>query len=345
MTSARLFILTVVIIASSVAGHRAFAEDVVTMPAVQKRIVATVSASAHVQAASNTVLGAPTAGIVSGLRVLPGETVRPGQTVAHLTGPTVSADSARLAADLKSAQIRVSAAMQAAAIEQQKLDEQLSTRDGVVRVRAELDTARQQLAAAQSAARTYTSSIAIDVPEPGVVTVVNAANGQYVSAGQALVTVAPSRGLHVVANLYGNDASLVTSGMKGVFLAEGADAPIDVVVQRASWSVTAPGQLEVWLNAAPGHALVTGTVGTVSLTTSDDKRLAIPSTALVLDGGQWWVLVRDKNGNHRRHVVPGLSDGGWTSIMQGLSQDERVVVQDAYLLFHQDFATRYQQAD
>ncbi|QLD54075.1 efflux RND transporter periplasmic adaptor subunit [Paraburkholderia fungorum] len=345
MNSARLFILTVVTIASSVAGHRAFAEDVVTMPAVQKRIVATVSAPAHVQAASNTVLSAPTAGIVSGLRVLPGETVRSEQTIAHLTGPTVSADSARLAADLKSAQIRVSAATQAAAIEQQKLDEQLSTRDAVVRVRAELDTARQQLSAAQSAARSYTSSILIGVPEPGVVTTVNAADGQYVSAGQALVTVAPSRGLHVVANLYGSDASLVTSAMKGVFLAEGADVPFDVVVQRALWSVTAPGQLEVWLNAASGHALVTGTVGTVSLTTSDEKRLAIPSSALVLDGGQWWVLVHDRSGNHRRRVVPGLSDGGWTSIVQGLSQDERVVVQDAYLLFHQDFATRYQQAD
>jgi RND family efflux transporter MFP subunit len=342
MNSARLFILTVVTIASSVAGHRAFAEDVVTMPAVQKRIVATVSAPAHVQAASNTVLSAPTAGIVSGLRVLPGEAVRSGQTIASLTGPTVSADGARLAADLKSAQIRVSAATQAAAIEQQKLDEQLSTRDAVVRVRAELDTARQQLSAA---ARSYTSSILIGVPEPGVVTTVNAADGQYVSAGQALVTVAPSRGLHVVANLYGSDASLVTSAMKGVFLAEGADVPFDVVVQRALWSVTAPGQLEVWLNAASGHALVTGTVGTVSLTTSDEKRLAIPSSALVLDGGQWWVLVHDRSGNHRRRVVPGLSDGGWTSIVQGLSQDERVVVQDAYLLFHQDFATRYQQAD
>lgn len=345
MKSARLFILAAVIIASSVAGHRAFAEEVVTMPAVQKRVVTTLSAPAHVQAASNTVLSAPTAGIVSGLRVLPGETVRSEQTIAHLTGPTVSADSARLAADLKSAQIRVSAATQAAAIEQQKLDEQLSTRDAVVRVHAELDTARQQLAAAQSAARSYASFTAVGVPEPGIVTAVNAANGQYVSAGQALITVAPSCGLHVVANLYGSDASLVADGMKGVFLAEGADAPIDVVVQRTSWSVTAPGQLDVWLNAASGHALVAGTVGTVSLTTSDDKRLVIPSTALVLDGGQWWVLVHDRSGNQRRHVFPGPSDGGWTSIVQGLSQDERVVSQDAYLLFHQDFATRYQQAD
>lgn len=81
----------------------------------------------------------------------------------------------------------------------------------------------------------------IRVPEAGVVTAVNTANGQYVNAGQALVTVALSHGLHLVANLYGNDASLVTSGMRGVFLAEGANALIDVVVQRASWSVARPG--------------------------------------------------------------------------------------------------------
>src|SRR5258708_18741519 len=345
MNSIRLLVLAAVIGTGSVTGHHAFAQDAVTVPAVQKRVVTTVSAPARVQAAASTVLTAPTAGVVSGLHVLPGEEVRPGQTIADLGGRTVSTETARLAADVKSAQIRVSAATQADAIEQQKLDEQLSTRDAVIRVRAELDTARQQLAAAQSASRSYTSLAMISEPEPGVVTAVNAADGQYANAGQALIIVTPTRDLHVVANLYGSNASSVAAGMKGVFLAEGADASIDVVVQRVSWSVTAPGQLEVWLNAAPGHALVTGAVGTVSLTTSDDKRLAIPSTALVLDGGQWWVLVRDRSGSHRRRVIPGLSDGGWTSIRQGLAPGERVVTQDTYLLFHQDFATRYQQAD
>jgi membrane fusion protein, heavy metal efflux system len=279
------------------------------------------------------------------LRVLPGEMVRSGQTIAHLTGPMVSTEHARLAADLKSAQIRVSAATQAAAIEQRKFDEQLSTRDAIARAHAELDTARQQLIAAQAAARNYTSLAEIGTAEPGVVTAVNASDGQYVSTGQALVTVASSRGLHVVANLYGSDAASVTTGMRGTFLREGSDAPIEVTVQRTSWSVIAPGQLEVWLDAAPGHSLVAGTVGTVSLTASDGKLLAVPSAALILDGGQWWVLVRDKSGNHRRRVVPGPSEGGWTSIRQGLAPGERVVTQDTYLLFHQDFATRYQQAD
>lgn len=345
MTSARLLVFVAAIGISSVACHPAFAEDIVTMPAVQKHLASTFSAPARVQAASNTVLSAPTAGVVSGLRVIPGEEVRAGQVVARLTGATISTDTARLAAELKSAQIRVTAATQAAAIEQRKLEEQLSTRDAVIRAHAELDTARQQLAAAQAASRAYTSLSAISAPAAGMVTAVSAADGQYVNAGQALTTIALTTGLYVVADLFGSNATSVVPGMKGVFLPEGNNAMVQVVVQRVSRSLTAPGQVEVWLKAGPGYTLDPGAVGTVSLTTSDDRHVAIPSTALILDAGQWWVLVRDRSGSRRRKVVPGLSDGGWTSVRQGLVAGERVVTQDAYLLFHQDFATRYQQAD
>jgi RND family efflux transporter MFP subunit len=345
MKPVRLLAIAVILSSWCAASPLVFAEDVVTMPAVQKHIVAKVSAPAHVQAVSNAVLTASTAGVVSGLRITPGETVRAGQTIARLTGPTVMSEKARLAADLKTAQIRLSAATQAATIEQQKFNDQLSTRDAIVRVRADLDAARQQLVAAQSAAQGYTGLATITASESGVVTAVSAADGQYVSAGQALVTVSSSRDLHVVANFYGSDTALVAVGMKAVFLPESGEAPVYVVVKRTSWSVPTPGQLEVWLSPVQGGSLDSGAVGTVSLSASDDRQLAVPSTALVLDSGEWWVLVHDNTGNHRRHVAPGLADAGWTSIRNGLSAGELVVTQDAYLHFHQDFSTRYQQAD
>jgi cobalt-zinc-cadmium efflux system membrane fusion protein len=345
MKPARLFAILVFIGATAAVDIRVSAEDVITMPATQKRIVATVSAPARVQAAANAVLSAPAAGIVSGLRVLPGEEVRPGQSVARLSGPTVSGERARLAGEVTAAQVRVSTAMQSAAIERQKFDEQLSTRDTLARTNGEFEIARQQLLAAQAAARSYSGLVTIASPEAGAVTAVAAADGQYVSAGQPLVTVAPSRGLYVVTNLYGGDAALVTAGQKGTFVSEGAVAPVAVVVQRVTPSVTSTGQMDVWLSPSPGSHVVAGAVGSVSLTVSEDKRLAVPTSALVLDGGRWWVLLHDKAGNQRRSVIPGPANGGWTSIKQGLSPGERVVTQDAYLLFHQDFATHYQQAD
>src|SRR5258706_13427042 len=110
MNSIRLLVLAAVIGTGSVTGHHAFAQDAVTQPAVQKRVVTTVSAPARVQAAASTVLTAPTAGGVFGLHVLPAEEVGPGQTIFPFGGPTVSTEAARLAAAAKSAQRQVSAA-------------------------------------------------------------------------------------------------------------------------------------------------------------------------------------------------------------------------------------------
>lgn len=314
------------------------------MPAVQKHITRTLSAPARVQAASNIVLNASTIGTVSGLGVLPGDAVRQGQVIARLTGPSVLAETARLAAEQTSAQIRADAATQAAAIEEQKLGDQLSTRDAVIRARADRDTARQQRSAAQAASRTYANLLSVTAPQSGTVTAVSAADGQVASAGQALVTIAPSNGLYVVASFYGADAAPVTAGMNGTFVPEGSAAPLHVVVQRTSPSATTPGQTDAWLKPSDGHALPAGAVGALSLVASTE-RLAVPTSALVLDRGQWWVLIHDPQGEHRRQVVPGSSDNGWTTIQQGLVANERVVTQDTYLLFHRDFAKRYQQAD
>jgi multidrug efflux pump subunit AcrA (membrane-fusion protein) len=223
----------------------ACAQDVMAMPAVPRRITQTLSAPARVQAASNIVLTASAAGTISGLRVLPGDTVSQNQVVAHLTGPTVLAETTRLTSEQKSAEIRAGTATQAATIEQQKLEDQLTTRDAVVRAQADRDTARQQFAAAKAATRNYESLLSIAAPQAGVITAVNAGDGQVVSVGQALVTIAPSSGLYVVANFYGNDASRITTGMEGTFLPEGSSATLRVVVQRTSPSATTPGQKDV----------------------------------------------------------------------------------------------------
>ncbi|HTH61418.1 MAG TPA: efflux RND transporter periplasmic adaptor subunit [Paraburkholderia sp.] len=324
-------------------GRIACAQDVVAMPAVRKHVTQTLSAPAHVQAASGIVLAASTAGTVSGLRVLPGDPVRQGQLIARLTGETVLAETTRLTAEQQSAQARAASTLQAAAIEQQKLDEQLSTRDAVLRAQADGETARQQLAVARAARTSYESLLAITAPQSGIVTAVNAADGQVASAGQPLVTIAPLDGLYVVASFYGDNATRAAAGMEGTFRPEGR-APIRVTVRRTSPDATTPGQQDVWLKAADGRALPVGAIGTLSLTVTTEG-LAVPASALVLDNGQWWVLVHDRSGEHRRLVVPGPCGDGWATIRQGLAPNERVVTQDAYLLFHRDFAKRYQQAD
>lgn len=321
------------------------AEDVVTMPVVLKQIGSTFSAPASVQAVSNISLTAPTAGIVSGLHVGPGDALRRGDIVARLTGPTVTSERTRLNAELKSAQARLSAATQTAAVEQQKFDEHLSTRESLARAQADLVAAHQQVDSAKATADAYGAVSSIAVPDQGIVTAVSVSNGQFVTAGQALVSVAPLSGLQVVASLYGDDASAASAAMTGVFAQDGQAQPVKVKVARRSWNPAVPGQLQVWLATAEGVKLVPGTAGTVTFGSAQQKYPAVPSSSLILDSGRWWVLVHDQSGNHRRAVTPGASEGAWTVIRAGLAPGERVVAQNAYLLFHEDFAKRYQQAD
>ena len=71
----------------------------------------------------------------------------------------------------------------------------------------------------------------------------------------------------------------------------------------------------------------------------------IPTRALILDRGQWWVLVRRGGQDVRQQVVPGAADGSDTAILRGLSAGEQVVVTNAYLRFHRDVAARFQPPD
>ncbi|MGA7801920.1 MAG: hypothetical protein WCC36_14025, partial [Gammaproteobacteria bacterium] len=88
-----------------------------------------------------------------------------------------------------------------------------------------------------------------------------------------------------------------------------------------------------------------GESGTVTLEGASRTLVAVPTEALILDGGRWWVLVHTGGGNHRQVVVPGPSRGEWTTIERGLQPGTAVVVQNAYLEFHRQVSRHYQPPD
>jgi hypothetical protein len=92
-------------------------------------------------------------------------------------------------------------------------------------------------------------------------------------------------------------------------------------------------------------AWIDGQWGRVRLRRPARDRIVVPSTALILDKGAWWVLVRTGTGDRRQKVVPGPSRGWDTAILSGLHAGERVVAVNAYLEFHRDIAHAYQPPD
>ena len=73
--------------------------------------------------------------------------------------------------------------------------------------------------------------------------------------------------------------------------------------------------------------------------------VSVPTRALILDQGRWWVLLHAQRADRARAVVPGATRGWQTFIERGLVPGQQVVVRDAYLEYHRGIAGRYQPPD
>lgn len=305
-----------------------------------------LSAFARVEPEAVLPLRAQMPGIVAGLTALPGDPVEAGQLLGSLAGPQVEALLAQRRAAVASTRAELVAARQALAIEEKQAKVHLSTRLAVDRARAALATAK---AASQEArARLQASLHAQEIRSPveGTLLALKAADGERVAQGQAILALEPAKRLWLRAVYYGSDAAALVIGMQGRF--EPASGGPSVAVRvRSIAAILGPGSGRAagMLPVGAAPAWLSGESGTVTLTGPARHLAAVPTRALVLDGGRWWVLVHTAKGDRRQAVVPGPSRGEWTAITQGLQPGTPVVVEDAYLEFHRDLSSRYQPPD
>ncbi len=73
--------------------------------------------------------------------------------------------------------------------------------------------------------------------------------------------------------------------------------------------------------------------------------MAVPAGALILDAGQWYVLTDIGGKLARQPVTPGPAQGPDVVITAGLHPGVPVVVREAYLLYHRNFAAQYTPPD
>lgn len=284
-------------------------------------------------------------GTLSELHVLPGSTVAANEVLARVTGPQMSALLTERETSLHSAQARLQAATRALAIARDQLAQQLTTKQA-------LDAAASELAAAQAAQQTAQAQLAeardqqvVKAPIAGSVIAVQAANGEQARAGDTLLTIQPRGPLWVRAKYYGADASALRIGMTGRFTPAGNGAPIPVSIINIAQAASADGALQVGLSASSHADWVSGQWGTVTLDGAPASYVMVPTAALILDRGEWWVLVRTPKGDEPRRVVPGQARGWQTGIVSGLRPGEQVIAQDAFLDYHRGIAETYQPPD
>jgi cobalt-zinc-cadmium efflux system membrane fusion protein len=294
---------------------------------------------------------AASTGLIVGLQVRPGTSVRAGQKLAELTGSEIDALVTRSQADAHSTQAHLDAARQVLQIERQQLAAQLTTRQALAAAQSALAAAAAASDSAQSQLRAAQSMRTLRAPCTGIVLAVTAADGERVMAGQSVLTLQATNQLWLRADFYGADAAGARIGMTGQFAPSDGGTPIAVRVATVFGALAVDGGESVGLlavaPAAPERApeWLNGEAGTVTLDGPTRSMVSVPTRALILDQGRWWVLVRTARIDRAQPVVPGATRGWQTFIEQGLAAGQQVVVADAYLEYHRGIAGRYQPPD
>ncbi len=283
-------------------------------------------------------------GQVEDLSVLPGQHVKAGQLLARLHGIPQSTQMTAATAAVSQARAALNLAQQnytgvAATYPDVSTRQQLFAAKAAVNdTKARLNSARSQLALIQGGSE-------VKAPIAGTVVSLSAANGQNMTAGTPLLVLQPDQGLWVEAVFYGPAMRNIAVGMEGTFLPTDGSPAFTVRVKSFASQVGSDGGLSVGCVSSGAPHWFAGEAGKLVLNSGVASWPSLPSEALILDAGNWWVVIREHGRYRNQQVSIGPEEDGWTAIPSGLKAGSQVQVTHAYRIYHRNFALDYQQPD
>jgi RND family efflux transporter MFP subunit len=285
-------------------------------------------------------------GVISGLNILPGTHVRAGQAMVQLSGPSIQTLLLQGEADVRSAKAQLDAARKSLAIQREQLGAHLATRENVHQAESALAQAQAALDNAQTRLDTVRQMRTVTAPADGMVLARNSVNGELVEAGQPVVTLETAGSLWLTAVYYGRDLAAIHVGMMGHFAPSDGGPALAVRVSAVFAAMTIGGGEKVAMRPLhePGKWL-SGESGKVTLEAPSHLLPVVPTRALILNQGRWWVMIHSAKGDRAQPVLPGPAEGWNTFIEHGLAPGAQVVVDNAYLLFHAQITEQYQIPD
>lgn len=273
------------------------------------------------------VIVTPTSGILSFKGgVVAGSKVKAGSVIAQVSATGVSGGDQNLAAK---------AAFDAAKRELDRLrplyEERLVTA-------SEYNAALRAYEEAKAGYSTSASAGNITSPISGVITSIDANQGQYVEVGAPIATVAASTRLTLRADVpqrYYNRIGAINDAMialpysdTNVLLSEIGGKRITASDALAS---TTPGYIPVYFSFDNDGSFIPGASADVYLRSAESADLiSVPLTALSEQQGQFYVFVKLDDECYRKQLVTtGRNNGSRVEIKSGLKAGDNVVVTGA----------------
>jgi Cu(I)/Ag(I) efflux system membrane fusion protein len=190
---------------------------------------------------------------------------------------------------------------------------------------------------ASAGAGDHASGITTHAPRAGIVTSLDVREGQRVTAGQTLMTINGQDTVWVEAALPQASASIVSSGTPVTVRVDAlAGRVFHGIVETMLPDIDATTRTQVAriVLANPDGVLRPGMFATVRFEPAAGSRvLVVPDEALLTTGSRAHVIVSTDGGRFRPVVVrTGRSAEGYTEILSGLEEGDKVVVSGQFLI-------------
>jgi len=198
---------------------------------------------------------------------------------------------------------------------------------------ASLDSARAMLRAAQAQAETMQVALrdaALVAPIDGIVYQRQVVPGEKVSAEQVLFTIVDLTRLEMAGTVGTHEVAQLEPGMPVRLRIEGVEAPVEAKLARIAPAAD-PGTRSIGVVVAIANEKERLRAGQFALAEvrlgGEDKRLTVPTSAIVSASGQQYVWVIDQGKLMRRTVTTGRQDdlAGRVEILEGLHQESQVL--------------------
>ena len=314
----------------------------VTLPARAVSYRPELHAWAQVESIAPLVLRSAVPARVSSVHVTPGQAVTAGEPLVSFGGPQLDGELAAARARLRAAQRELTAARRAAASARRTYPLVIN-RQTLEAAQSALASAQSQLAAAQVAVTTLRAQKMVSSPLPAVVSEVRVAPGADLSAGAPVVTLQPRGQLWLRVEYFGN--APIPSTATARFISASGAPPQTVQLVAELPARAANGARILDFAAATAATWQAGETGELVISGPPQAAVAVPAGALILDAGQWYVLTDTGGKLARQPVTPGPTKGTDIVITAGLHAGVPLVVREAYLLYHRNFAAQYTPPD
>lgn len=315
----------------------------VTLPAHAVHYRPEEHAWAQAESLAPLVLRTAVAAQVATVRVVPGQTVVAGQRLVTLAGPQLDAELATARARAQAAQSELAAARRTEASAKRTFPV-ATDRKTLDAAESALAAARASLITAQAALTSLQAQQTLRSPTAARVESVEAAPGTSLPAGAPVLTLVPKASQWLRVEWF--DKQVPAQNAAARFVPGNGEPAVDVRLV-AVLPARAPNGARI-LDFAPVRSSdwqAAGETGELVWHGSLQSAVAVPAEALILDAGRWYVLAYVDGKLTAQAVTPGPTRDTDVLITHGLKPGTPVVVRQAYLLFHRDFAARYAPAD